>query len=473
MHVNVPRVARSLDELLTGATDRQLLSPADARSGATFERLAPETIAPELEVADVPGPVRVADQGWALLPGRAPDLDTLVRGIHADPHDLAEAMRTTPSTFVAGDWKLGNLGSRPDGRTIVLDWAYPGQAPPCWELAWYLALNRSRLPEAKEATIERYRRGLERRGVRDRRLVGPAARTVPGGHHGDVRVGEGSRRRGRAGLVELGCAGRCPVAGVSHDLVRGAYRGAARSWADDASLAYVPLARHLLAHLGGGLPGRRALDAGAGTGAAGDLLRELGADVVSVDLEPDMLRHRLDAREHAVVGDVARLPLRSRHFDVVVAGFVLNHVADHVAALRELGRVTRRGGVVLASVFANERSALKEAVDEQLLAFGWSPPEWYVAVRERSEAVGTTELFEARARDAELDGSVRSAAVDVGLDTPELVVRYRLAMAHCRSFVAGLADHDRRALVREAVAAVAATHEPFRPVVLELVATVR
>jgi aminoglycoside phosphotransferase (APT) family kinase protein len=74
-------------------------------------------------------------------------------------------MRTTPSTFVAGDWKLGNLGSRPDGRTIVLDWAYPGQAPPCWELAWYLALNRSRLPEAKEATIERYRRGLERRGV--------------------------------------------------------------------------------------------------------------------------------------------------------------------------------------------------------------------------------------------------------------------------------------------------------------------
>lgn len=286
MHVNAPRVAGSLDELLTGATDREVLRPADARSGATFERLrigghryflkvlsaeadwimrvtgntthwelkvweaglydaapaeidhtmvamaldrtgpetrlamlmadcaddlvppgdtvlpadqharfidhlaamhvsklgwtdtlglqdlarrflffAPETIAPELEVPDVPGPVRVADQGWDRLPGRAPDLDAMVRGIHADPHGLAEAMRATPSTFVAGDWKLGNLGSRPDGRTIVLDWAYPGQAPPCWELAWYLALNRSRLPEAKEATIERYRRGLERRGV--------------------------------------------------------------------------------------------------------------------------------------------------------------------------------------------------------------------------------------------------------------------------------------------------------------------
>jgi SAM-dependent methyltransferase len=260
---------------------------------------------------------------------------------------------------------------------------------------------------------------------------------------------------------------------VSHDLVRGAYRGAARSWADDASLAYIPLARHLVAHLGGRLPGRRALDAGAGTGAAGDLLRELGANVVSVDLEPDMLQHRLASREHAVVGDVTRLPLQSRHFDVVVAGFVLNHVADHVAALRELRRVTRPSGVLLASVFANERSAIKEAVDEQLLAFGWSPPEWYTAVRKRSEAVGTTELFQAHARDAGLNGSVRAAAVDVGLDTPELVVRYRLAMAHSRGFVARLSDDERRALVRQAVAAVAATHEPFRPVVLELVATVR
>ena len=175
------------------------------------------------------------------------------------------------------------------------------------------------------------------------------------------------------------------MAGVSPDVVRGAYRGAARSWADDASLAYVPLARHLVAQLGGRLPGRHALDAGAGTGAVGDLLRELGAEVVSVDLEPDMLRHRLGSRGHAVVGDVVRLPLRSRQFDLVVAGFVLNHVAEHVAALRELGRVTRPGGVVLASVFGNERSALKEVVDERLQAFGWSTAG---VVHRRPRAVG-------------------------------------------------------------------------------------
>jgi hypothetical protein len=122
---------------------------------------APDTIAPELEAADVPGPIAVAHQGWALLPERAPRLHDLVSQIHRDPDALSDALRTTPMTFVAGDWKLGNVGHRPDGRTILLDWAYPGAAPPCWDLTWYLALNRARLPESKEATITRYRERLE------------------------------------------------------------------------------------------------------------------------------------------------------------------------------------------------------------------------------------------------------------------------------------------------------------------------
>jgi hypothetical protein len=130
-----------------------------------FLFFAPATIAPELEAADVPGPIAVAHRGWGLLPERAPRLDELVRAVHHEPAPLAEAMRTTPLTFVAGDWKLGNVGRRPDGRTILIDWAYPGEAPPTWELAWYLALNRARLPETKEATTARYRERLEAHGV--------------------------------------------------------------------------------------------------------------------------------------------------------------------------------------------------------------------------------------------------------------------------------------------------------------------
>ena len=123
---------------------------------------APATIASELGVPIVPDPLAAAARGWQQLPLRSPRLDDLVRIVHDDPAPLAAGLASTPQTFVAGDWKLGNLGARPDGRTILLDWAYPGEAPPCWELAWYLALNRSRMPRSKEDTIAHYRRELER-----------------------------------------------------------------------------------------------------------------------------------------------------------------------------------------------------------------------------------------------------------------------------------------------------------------------
>lgn len=130
-----------------------------------FLFFAPETIAAELARPDVPGPLAVAERGWRVLPERAPRLAGLVRAVHRDPAALVEALRTTPQTFVAGDWKLGNLGRRPDGRTVLLDWAYPGEAAPCWDLTWYLAINAARLPTSKEATIAHYRRRLESYGV--------------------------------------------------------------------------------------------------------------------------------------------------------------------------------------------------------------------------------------------------------------------------------------------------------------------
>jgi hypothetical protein len=78
---------------------------------------------------------------------------------------LADAVAATPTTFLHGDWKMGNLGSHPDGRTIVLDCAYPGEGPACHDLAWYLSVNRARLPESKEDAIARFRRALEPHGV--------------------------------------------------------------------------------------------------------------------------------------------------------------------------------------------------------------------------------------------------------------------------------------------------------------------
>ena len=133
--------------------------------GHRFRFFAPDNIAGELRRSDVSPVILVADQGWKILAERAPSLAGIAASIHADPQPLARALSATPSTFVAGDWKMGNLGRHPDGRTILLDWSYPGEAPGGWDLAWYLALNRARIPQSKEDTIAAYRAALERRGV--------------------------------------------------------------------------------------------------------------------------------------------------------------------------------------------------------------------------------------------------------------------------------------------------------------------
>ena len=126
---------------------------------------APDNIAAELDAAEVPAPVAAAAAGWDALPQRSPSLADLARLVHARPEILTGPLAGTPRTFLHGDWKMGNLGAHPDGRTILLDWAYPGSGPACWDLCWYLALNRARLPEPKDAVISRFRAALEERGI--------------------------------------------------------------------------------------------------------------------------------------------------------------------------------------------------------------------------------------------------------------------------------------------------------------------
>lgn len=126
---------------------------------------APDNIASELEAADPPSALVAADVGWRTLPDRSPALAAIAQVLHADPALLIEPLAQTPVTFLHGDWKMGNLGVHPDGRTILLDWSTPGSGPACWDLGWYLALNRARLPESKEATIAAFKEHLRIRGL--------------------------------------------------------------------------------------------------------------------------------------------------------------------------------------------------------------------------------------------------------------------------------------------------------------------
>lgn len=111
---------------------------------------------------------RLAADGWRRFATRAPaEVADAVAALRSDPSPLCDAMLATPQTFLHGDWKLANLGQGTDGRVILLDWAYPGQGPVGHELAWYLALNRARLPigHTKESTIVAFELALRDHGI--------------------------------------------------------------------------------------------------------------------------------------------------------------------------------------------------------------------------------------------------------------------------------------------------------------------
>ena len=108
---------------------------------------------------------QLVGKGWPLLAEVAPAAAEVVTPLARDPGPLVEALARTPHTFVHGNWKLDNLGTDDQGRTVLLDWEQPGLGAPLSDLAWYLAINCRRLPQAKEDSIETYRAELEALGI--------------------------------------------------------------------------------------------------------------------------------------------------------------------------------------------------------------------------------------------------------------------------------------------------------------------
>ncbi len=104
-------------------------------------------------------------------------------------------------------------------------------------------------------------------------------------------------------------------------------------------------------------PGLSLLDVGSGPGTITADLAELVAPgrVTALETSDAVLGHTRDeiARRGCstvdfVVGDVLALDFPAASFDVVHAHQVLQHLADPVAALREMVRVCRPGGLVAA-----------------------------------------------------------------------------------------------------------------------------
>jgi ubiquinone/menaquinone biosynthesis C-methylase UbiE len=117
-----------------------------------------------------------------------------------------------------------------------------------------------------------------------------------------------------------------------------------------------------------GLSGRL-LDAGVGTGRNFPFYPP-GATVVGIDLSPAMLARAGRRRRSAAANielrqmDVTRLDFPDRAFDAAVATFLFCTLPDalQVPALRELGRVVKRGGIIRLLEYTRPSGGFRRAL---------------------------------------------------------------------------------------------------------------
>ena len=134
---------------------------------------------------------------------------------------------------------------------------------------------------------------------------------------------------------------------------------AAGDWDRFAALIQ-PVGRAVLDRIGIG-PGLRLLDVGTGNGGNVAIpAAQLGADVVGLDITPELLEHATRRARAAgveiewVEGDAQELPLPDARFDRVTSTFGAMFAPDHRRAAGELVRVCRPGGRVAMTTWIDD-----------------------------------------------------------------------------------------------------------------------
>jgi SAM-dependent methyltransferase len=121
-------------------------------------------------------------------------------------------------------------------------------------------------------------------------------------------------------------------------------------------LAYRDLPRIIATHVGG----TRAVDFGCGTGRSTRFLRQLGFEVVGVDIAPGMIRkaRQMDpGGDYRVIEDGAVGPLEAGGFNLVLSAFSFDNIPGmdtKVRILRALKGLLADGGCIVNLVSAPE-----------------------------------------------------------------------------------------------------------------------
>lgn len=96
------------------------------------------------------------------------------------------------------------------------------------------------------------------------------------------------------------------------------------------------------------------LDVGCGTGAVtADIASLTEGRITGIDVDDKKLAYAIEAvPEHVdlLIADVLTLPFKDDTFDLVTFSVVLTHIRPQQQAVNEMARVTKKGGIVLASI---------------------------------------------------------------------------------------------------------------------------
>jgi SAM-dependent methyltransferase len=96
--------------------------------------------------------------------------------------------------------------------------------------------------------------------------------------------------------------------------------------------------------------GARLLDGADGLGQLATRLRDRGYRVTGIDYAFDAALYSTRAGIPSVVGDMTKMPFRDGVFDAMTTGETLEHLDDDAAAGREIARVVKTSGHVIATV---------------------------------------------------------------------------------------------------------------------------
>ncbi len=208
----------------------------------------------------------------------------------------------------------------------------------------------------------------------------------------------------------------------------------------------VPLAPQL-ADFAAVAAGQRVLDVGCGPGAlTAELVMRLGPAAVSaVDPSAPFVAAAQDRHPGVSVQRAAaeQLPFEDRAFDAALAQLVVHFMADPVAGLREMARVTRTGGVVAACVWDHAGG------QGPLSVFWEAAQDLDPGVEDESQLAGSREGQLAQLFQATGLHDVQESALPVSVAHPSFEdwwEPYTLGVGPAGGYAAGLGENEQAQL---------------------------